>query len=144
MEAMGGNGSLVTFGAASSPLGLRCNGRKLDAMRGKASGKVSGTGELSSPPSSSNASKKRNIVLPPHKLSACVLIMLRPAHPDTVKKMRIMSQTDQWNGLKHFVRTPMSTSMDADFDTGNSRYKARERYSFGVSDPLGIFGSPGA
>ena len=38
----------------------------------------------------------------------------------------------------------MSTSMDADFDTGNSRYKARERYSFGVSDPLGIFGSPGA
>jgi hypothetical protein len=52
--------------------------------------------------------------------------------------------TDVPNGLKHFVRTPMSTSMDGDFDTGNSRYKARERYSFGVSDPLGIFGSPGA
>ena len=52
--------------------------------------------------------------------------------------------TDVPNGLKHFIRTPMSTSMDADFDTGNSRYKARERYSFGVSDPLGIFGSPGA
>jgi hypothetical protein len=52
--------------------------------------------------------------------------------------------TDVPNGLKHFVRTPMQTSMDADFDTGNSRYKARERYSFGVSDPLGIFGSPGA
>ena len=52
--------------------------------------------------------------------------------------------TDVPNGLKHFVRTPMHTSMDADFDTGNSRYKARERYSFGVSDPLGIFGSPGA
>jgi hypothetical protein len=52
--------------------------------------------------------------------------------------------TDIPNGLKHFVRSPMSTSMDADFDTGNSRYKARERYSFGVSDPLGIFGSPGA
>ena len=52
--------------------------------------------------------------------------------------------TDIPNGLKHFVRTPMSTSMDADFDTGNSRYKARERYSFGVSDPLGIFGSAGA
>ena len=52
--------------------------------------------------------------------------------------------TDIPNGLKHFVRTPMQTSMDADFDTGNSRYKARERYSFGVSDPLGIFGSPGA
>ena len=52
--------------------------------------------------------------------------------------------TDVPNGLKHFVRTPMATSMDGDFDTGNARYKARERYSFGVSDPLGIFGSPGA
>ena len=52
--------------------------------------------------------------------------------------------TDVPNGLKHFVRTPLQTSMDADFDTGNSRYKARERYSFGVSDPLGIFGSAGA
>jgi hypothetical protein len=52
--------------------------------------------------------------------------------------------TDVPNGLKHFTRAPMATSMDADFDTGNSRYKARERYSFGVSDPLGIYGSPGA
>ena len=52
--------------------------------------------------------------------------------------------TDVPNGLKHFVRTPLSTSMDGDFDTGNARYKARERYSFGVSDPLGIYGSPGA
>ena len=52
--------------------------------------------------------------------------------------------TDVPNGLKHFVRTPMSTGMDGDFDTGNVRYKARERYSFGVSDPLGVFGSPGS
>ena len=52
--------------------------------------------------------------------------------------------TDIPNGMKHFVRTPMQTSMDGDFDTGNVRYKARERYSFGGSDPLGIFGSPGA
>jgi len=52
--------------------------------------------------------------------------------------------TDIPNGLKHFTRSAMQTGMDADFDTGNSRYKARERYSFGVSDPLGIFGSPGA
>jgi len=52
--------------------------------------------------------------------------------------------TDVPNGLKHFVRVPLATSMDADFDTGDSRYKARERYSFGVSDPLGAFGSPGA
>jgi hypothetical protein len=53
-------------------------------------------------------------------------------------------KTDVPNGLKHFVRVPMATSMDADFDTGNNRYKARERYSFGVSDPLGCFASPGA
>ena len=52
--------------------------------------------------------------------------------------------TDVPNGLKHFVRAPMATSMDGDFDTGNVRYKARERYSFGVSDTLGMFGSPGA
>ena len=52
--------------------------------------------------------------------------------------------TDVPNGLKHFVRTPLSQSMDGDFDTGNVRYKARERYSFGWSDPLGIFGSQGA
>ena len=53
-------------------------------------------------------------------------------------------KTDVPNGLKHFVRVPLSNSMDMDFDTGNSRYKARERFSFGVSDPLGCFGSPGA
>lgn len=52
--------------------------------------------------------------------------------------------TDVPNGLKHFVRTPLQNSMDGDFDTGNVRYKARERYSFGVSDPLGIWGSQGA
>ena len=52
--------------------------------------------------------------------------------------------TDIPNGLKHFTRSAMQTGMDADFDTGNSRYKARERYSFGVSDPLGVYGSPGA
>jgi hypothetical protein len=52
--------------------------------------------------------------------------------------------TDVPNGMKHFVRTPMATSMDGDFDTGNVRYKARERYSFGWSDPLGMYGSPGA
>ena len=52
--------------------------------------------------------------------------------------------TDVPNGMKHFVRTPLQNSMDGDFDTGNVRYKSRERYSFGWSDPLGIFGSPGA
>ena len=60
-------------------------------------------------------------------------------------------RTDAWflltdipDGMKHFNRVALETSMDGDFDTGNVRYKARERYSFGVSDPLGIWGSPGA
>jgi len=52
--------------------------------------------------------------------------------------------TDVPNGMKHFVRTPLANSMDGDFDTGNVRYKARERYSFGWSDPLGMYGSQGA
>ena len=71
--------------------------------------------------------------------------------PDGYTVNHYLTDTNAWflmtdvpNGLKHFVRTPMQTSMDADFDTGNARYKARERYSFGVSDALGIFGSPGA
>tara|TARA_R110000868_G_scaffold88150_2_gene245919 strand:- start:2440 stop:3348 length:909 start_codon:yes stop_codon:yes gene_type:complete len=53
-------------------------------------------------------------------------------------------KTDVPNGMKHFVRTPLANSMDGDFDTGNVRYKSRERYSFGWSDPLGMFGSAGA
>jgi hypothetical protein len=55
------------------------------------------------------------------------------------KKFFIM--TDVPNGLKHFNRAPIKTSMEGDFDTGNVRYKARERYVFGFSDPRGIFGS---
>ena len=52
--------------------------------------------------------------------------------------------TDAPNGLKQFVRAPIKTAIEGDFDTGNVRFKARERYSFGFSDPRGIFGSPGA
>ena len=62
-----------------------------------------------------------------------------------------LTDTDAWfiktdvpNGMNHFERTPLSTKMEGDFDTGNVRYKARERYVFGVSDPRGIFASPGA
>jgi len=73
------------------------------------------------------------------------------AIPEGYAVNHYLTDTDAWflrtdvpNGLKHFVRTPLSTSMDGDFDTGNVRYKARERYSFGFSDPLGMFGSPGA
>ena len=53
-------------------------------------------------------------------------------------------RTDAPNGLKHFVRTAVSSGMEGDFETGNVRYKARERYSFGWSDWRGIYGSPGA
>ena len=52
--------------------------------------------------------------------------------------------TDVPNGMKHFIRTPLQNSMDGDFDTGNVRYKSRERYSFGYSDPLGMYASPGS
>jgi hypothetical protein len=52
--------------------------------------------------------------------------------------------TDAPNGLKEFVRSPIKTAIEGDFDTGNVRFKARERYSFGWSDPRGIFGTPGA
>jgi hypothetical protein len=71
--------------------------------------------------------------------------------PEGYAVNHFLTDTDAWflttdvpNGLKHFVRTPMSTNMDGDFDTGNVRYKARERYSFGWSDPLGMYGSEGA
>ena len=71
--------------------------------------------------------------------------------PEGYAVNHFLTDTDAWflttdvpNGLNHFVRTPMSTGMDGDFDTGNVRYKARERYSFGWSDPLGMYGSEGA
>jgi hypothetical protein len=73
------------------------------------------------------------------------------AVPDGYTVNHFLTDTNGWflmtdvpNGLKHFVRSPLQNSMDGDFDTGNVRYKARERYSFGWSDPLGIFGSQGA
>ena len=73
------------------------------------------------------------------------------AIPDGWRVNHFLTDTDAWylitdcpNGMKGFNRTTLQTSMDGDFDTGNVRYKARERYSFGVSDPLGIYGSSGA
>ena len=71
--------------------------------------------------------------------------------PDGYTINHFLTDTNAWflttdvpNGMKHFVRTPLQQSMDGDFDTGNVRYKARERYSFGWSDPLGMYGSQGA
>jgi len=71
--------------------------------------------------------------------------------PEGYRVNHFLTDTNAWflctdvpNGLKHFVRTPLQNSMDGDFDTGNVRYKSRERYSFGWSDPLGVFGSSGS
>jgi hypothetical protein len=71
--------------------------------------------------------------------------------PDGYTINHFLTDTNAWflttdvpNGMKHFVRTPLANSMDGDFDTGNVRYKSRERYSFGWSDPLGMYGSQGA
>jgi len=71
--------------------------------------------------------------------------------PDGYAVNHFLTDTNAWflttdvpNGMKHFVRSPLANSMDGDFDTGNVRYKSRERYSFGWSDPLGMYGSAGA
>ena len=114
------------------------------------------------------AAKPRKLIIPPNLMFVATRLLdtdLRVATadndlnaiktngaiPEGYAVNHYLTDTDAWflttdipNGLKHFVRSPMNTSMDGDFDTGNVRYKARERYSFGFSDPLGMFGSPGA
>ena len=114
------------------------------------------------------AAKPRKLVVPPPLMFVATRLLdteLRTATADNdINALRSMgaipegytvnhylTDTDAWfictdvpNGLKHFVRAPLSNSMDGDFDTGNVRYKARERYSFGWSDPLGMWGSEGA
>ena len=114
------------------------------------------------------AGKPSKLIIPPNLMFVAQRILkseLRIATSDNdinaIKSMgtipngfavnHYLTDTDAWfimtdipNGFKHFVRTSMETSMDGDFDTGNVRYKSRERYSFGVSDPLGAYGSSGA
>ena len=114
------------------------------------------------------AARPRRIIVPPDLMFVASRILdseLRPGTadndinaiknngtiPEGYKVNHYLTDTNAWfvitdvpNGMKHFERAPMTTSMDGDFNTGNVRYKARERYSFGVSDPLGIFSSPGA
>jgi len=114
------------------------------------------------------AARPQTLVIPPDLQFVATRVMkseLRPGTADNdinaVRSVGVvpggtivnhyLTDTDAWflltdipNGLKHFNRVALETSMDGDFDTGNVRYKARERYSFGVSDPLGIWGSPGA
>jgi hypothetical protein len=114
------------------------------------------------------AAKPRKIIVPPALMFVAKRLLdtdLRVATADNdlnaIKSMgsipegysvnHFLTDTNGWfictdvpNGMKHFVRSPMNTSMDGDFDTGNVRYKARERYSFGWSDPLGMWGSSGS
>ncbi len=114
------------------------------------------------------AANPRKLIVPPALQFVATRILENPDRPATadrdinaiVKNSAIpegwtvnhfLTDTNAWflttdvpNGAKHFVRVPLATSSDGDFDTGNMRYKARERYSFGVSDPLGLFGSPGS
>ena len=114
------------------------------------------------------AAKPRKLIVPPDLMFVAQRILateLRPGTADNdtnaIRTLGVvpegfavnhyLTDTNAWflmtdvpNGMKHFVRAPLETSMDGDFDTGNVRYKARERYSFGVSDPLVIYGSPGA
>jgi hypothetical protein len=114
------------------------------------------------------AAKPRKLVIPPALMFVAKRLLdteLRVATADNdinaLKQMgaipegytvnHFLTDTNAWflttdvpNGLKHFERMPLANSMDGDFDTGNVRYKARERYSFGWSDPLGIWGSSGS
>ncbi len=114
------------------------------------------------------AAKPRRLILPPQLMFVATRLLqteqrvgtadndtnaLRTngAIPEGYRINHYLTDADAWfiitdvpGGMKHFVRSPLATSMDPDFDTGNARYKARERYSFGCSDPLGIYGSAGA
>ena len=114
------------------------------------------------------AARPRKLIIPPDLQFVAKRVLgseLRPGTADNdINAVRVMgvvpeghavnhylTDVDAWflmtdvpNGMKHFTRVAMETSMDGDFATGNVRYKARERYSFGVSDPLGVWGSPGA
>ena len=114
------------------------------------------------------AAKPRKLIVPPALMFVAKRSLdtdLRPATADNdlnaIKSMgavpegytvnHFLTDTNAWfiktdvpNGMKHFTRSPMSTGMDGDLDTGNVRYKARERYSFGWSDPLGMWGTSGS
>lgn len=114
------------------------------------------------------AAKPRKLILPPAYMFVAERLFGSPNRVGTadndinaIKTMGVvpggwainhfLTDTNAWflltdvpNGLKHFKRVALSTGMDGDFETGNVRYKARERYSFGYSDPLGIFGTAGA
>jgi hypothetical protein len=95
------------------------------------------------------AAKPKKMIVPPALMF--VADRLLETEPEGYTVNHFLTDPNAWflttdvpNGMKHFVRTPLQNSMDGDFDTGNVRYKARERYSFGWSDPLGMWGSSGS
>jgi hypothetical protein len=114
------------------------------------------------------AARPRRLVVPPDLMFVATRILDSEQRPSTAdndinairnngtipegyRVNHYLTDTNAWfmitdvpNGMKNFERAPMTTAMDGDFNTGNVRYKARERYSFGVSDPLGVYGSPGS
>ena len=114
------------------------------------------------------AAKPRKLIVPPNSMFTATRILDTDGRvgtadndinairhngtiPEGYSVNHFLTDTNAWfimtdvpNGFKHFTRTALETSMDGDFDTGNVRYKARERYSFGVSDPLGAYGSSGS
>ena len=114
------------------------------------------------------AARPRRLVVPPDLMFVATRILDSEQRPSTAdndinaiknngtipegyRVNHYLTDTNAWfmitdvpNGMKNFERAPMTTAMDGDFNTGNVRYKARERYSFGVSDPLGMYGSPGS
>ena len=114
------------------------------------------------------AARPRKLIIPPALQFVATRLLESQGRPDTadndINALRnngsipegytvnhYLTDTDAWfiktdipNGMKFFVRAPLETQMSGDFDTGNVRYRARERYSCGSSDPLGIYGSPGA
>ena len=114
------------------------------------------------------AARPRRLVVPPDLMFVATRILDSEQRPSTAdndinaiknngtipegyRVNHYLTDTNAWfmitdvpNGMKNFERAPMTTAMDGDFNTGNARYKARERYSCGVSDPLGVYGSPGS
>ena len=114
------------------------------------------------------AAKPRKLIVPPNSMFTATRILDTDGRvgtadndinairhngtiPEGYSVNHFLTDTNAWfimtdvpNGFKHFTRTALETSMDGDFDTGNVRYKARERYSFGVSDPLGAYGYSGS
>lgn len=114
------------------------------------------------------AARPRKLIIPPNLMFVAKRVLGSKLRPDTsdndlnaIRELGVipegyavnhfLTDTNAWflttdvpDGMKHFIRKKLATKMEGDFDTGNVRFRASERYSYGVSDPLGVFGSPGS